>query len=184
MANTFERPVPVPLDRTGRDWPRRLYGVALLAFGGLALCGLGVGVASQVVPFSGYDHEVEAELNRPLILPCLVAVVTAGAGAVAWWLAFVRKSTPRVTPAPFVAVTILTLGAAFALGGPSEAELERRWADRLHTLQLPSSFAPVQPDVTLTNDVGVDVVCGRSRRRCSGAGCPRSSLPPRTRCSA
>ena len=151
MANTFES-TPVPLDGMGSDWPRRVYGTALLAFGGLALIGLVAGVGSQVVFFAEYDQQVEAELYRPLIVPCLVAVIAAGAGAVAWWLAFPRRSAPRWVPAPFVALILLSLGAAFTLQGPSEAELDRRWADRLRALQPPAGFASVEPATVVSGD--------------------------------
>lgn len=150
MANTFE-PTPVPPDSKGREWPRSLYGMALLAFGGLALVGVIAGVGSQIVVFAEYDRHVEAELYRPLIVPCLVAVVATGAGAVAWWLAFARRSAPPWAPAPFLAVILLSLGAAFTLQGPSEAELERRWSDRLRALQLPAGFASVEPDAPVVS---------------------------------
>src|SRR5688572_32094840 len=103
MAPTLGPAAPATLDRSGGNWPRRLCLLALAVPGVLALSGLAAGVLSQIVIGGGYDQEVQAELHRPLIVPCLVAVVAGLAGAVAWWAAFVRRRTPQWAPAPFVA---------------------------------------------------------------------------------
>ena len=149
MAPKPDPATPAPFDRAGGDWSRRLCALALAVFGVLALSGLAAGVLSQVVIGAEYDQEVQAELYRPLIVPCLVAVVAGGAGAVAWWSAFVRRTTPRWVPAPFVAVMAVSLAVAFAVAGPSEAELEDRWTKRLSGLRLSDAFAPRPPDPTL-----------------------------------
>lgn len=140
---------PVPADRSGGVWSRRLYGSAVAVLGVLALSGLAAGVLSQVVIGAEYSREVEAELLRPLIVPSLVAVLAVAAGAVTWWAAFVRKSVPPWVPAPFLATTAIALAVAFAMAGPSEAELEERWTKRLSGLRLPDAFAPRPPDPSI-----------------------------------
>lgn len=79
-------------------------------------------------------------------MPCLVAVAAGGAGAVAWWSAFVRRSSPSWVPATLVAVMVVFLAVAFAVTGPSEAELEDRWTKRLSGLRFTDTFAPRPPD--------------------------------------
>src|SRR5688500_10651460 len=128
---------PVPVDRSGGVWSRRLYGIAVAGLGVLALSGLAAGVLSQVVIGGEYGPEVEAELSRPLIVPSLVSVLAVAAGAVSWWAAFIRKATPRWMPAPFLATAAIALAVAFAMAGPSEVELEDRWTRRLSGLRLP-----------------------------------------------
>ena len=85
---------PAPRPRWRVDGPRVMYGIAVLGVGTLALGGLAAGILSQVVLFGEYDQHVEAQLYRPLILPCLVALVATGAGAAAWLVSFLRKATP------------------------------------------------------------------------------------------
>ena len=110
---------PAAFDRSGGEWSRRLCALALAVLGLLALLGLAVGVLSQVVIGAEYAQEVDAELNRPLIVPCLVAVVAGGAGAVSWWSTFLRGATPAWVPALFVAAMVVSLAMAFALARPS-----------------------------------------------------------------
>ena len=146
MAATPDPAAAATFDRSGGNWPRRLCVLALAVPGVLALSGLAAGVLSQIVIGGGYDQEVLAELHRPLIVPCLVAVVAGLAGAVAWWAAFVRRRTPGWAPAPFVAAMTVSLAVAFAVAGPSEAELEDRWTRRLSGLTLSDPFAPRPSD--------------------------------------
>lgn len=150
MARQPDPPAgPVPVDRSGGVWSRRLYGMAVAVLGVLALSGLAAGVLSQVVIGAEYSGEVEAELFRPLIVPSLVAVLAVAAGAVTWWAAFVRKATSRWLPAPILATAAIALAVAFAMAGPSEVELEDRWTKRLSGLRLSDAFAPRPPDPSI-----------------------------------
>ncbi len=134
------------------DWTRFLSGFGVLLVAAGAFFGLLRGVFSQIVLFSQYESLVEAELYRPSILPCLVALAAAGAGAVMWWLAFVKRRVWRSGIIPCLVVALGALVVAGVVSGPSEQELERKWAERLERLQLPVEFRPVPVDPALTSD--------------------------------
>ncbi len=129
-------------DQPPVDWLRYLSGVAVVGGGILSGLGLVIGLMTQIVFFGDYGQLVEAERHRPLIVPCLVGLVAALAGAVAWWSAFRRGSVPRRVVAPFAVVTVVALLVAARSTGPGEAELERRWTAELARLELPRSFTP------------------------------------------
>lgn len=140
------------------DWVRRLSGFGIVLLVAASFYGFIGGVLSQVVFFSQYESLVEAQRYRPLILPCLVALVAAVAAGIAWRAAFVKERTPRSGVVPWVSVSLGALVVAGVLMGPSERALEARWTKKLGRLELPAEFRPVPVDPALRSAGRYEVV--------------------------
>ena len=135
-----------PTDRPPPGWAGYVAGFGTVMVGAVAVYGLLRGLVTQVTLFGEYESLVDAELNRRLILPCLVATVAVVGAGILWRSAFAQNRAPQWSVLPCLGVALGALVVAGLLIPPSEGELEARWIARLEQLQLPAEFTPVLQD--------------------------------------